>query len=189
MTTDAPIRFLIILAADEGDDSRNIEIRLARIAPPYYAFKDLPAEVALATPLGGFPGMLEDLRNISVPEDNAARRFFDDRAARDDLADTLCLDQVEPDDFDAAFCIGFSGSMWGDDSLGITNVIKSLLVARKPVALIPGRNLDLVPDGAGAGLLILGESDESTLLAAHALIAVAAEQRQLPEGAVLGDMK
>lgn len=189
MTSDAPIRFLMILAADDGDGSVHTELRIARIAPPYYAFKDLPAEVALATPLGGFPVMLEDLRNISVSKDDAARRFLDDRAARDDLADTFSLDQIELDDFDAAFCIGFSGSMWGDDNGGITHVIKSLLMARKPVALVPGRNLDLVPDGAGAGLLILGESDESTLLAAHALITVAAEQRQLRDGGVLGDME
>lgn len=78
MILDAPIRFLLILASDESDEAPNREMRVTRIAPPYYLFKDLGVEVVLATPLGGFPAMCEDLPPSS-PADDATRRFMADR--------------------------------------------------------------------------------------------------------------
>jgi len=178
MIPDAPVRFLLILASDESDVAPNRDMRVARIAPPYYLFKDLSVEVVLATPLGGFPAMCEDLPPSSAADD-ATRRFMADRGARDDLADTLSLQQIVVEDFDAAFCIGFAGSIWDGDNLGVASVIKAFLTSRKPLALVPGSDLDVAPDGAGAGLLIVGDSEESSLLAAHALIKVVQEQRRL----------
>ncbi len=172
----APIRLLIILAAAEDDDN-NGELHLARLAPPYYLFKDMLADVVLASPLGGAPLMVggpgQDPRH-----DEGTRRFVADRLARDDLADTLRLDQIVVDDFDAAFCIGFSGSIWEADNLGVASIIGTFLNEGKPVAIIPGQRLDMAPHGAGAGLLIVGDSQETPLLAAHALLEIVMERRR-----------
>ncbi len=166
-----PIRLLIVLATD-GDTG---EIRIVRIAPAYYLFRDAGAEVVLATPSGGFADLSGELRQTAHPEPSA-QRFLTDRTARDDLADTLRLDQIVTDDFDAAFCIGLSGSLWSAD--GVAATIRAFLTSGKPVAVIPGRHLDVSPEGAAAGLLILGDSETSPLLSAHALLKVVLERRK-----------
>ncbi|MDR6669555.1 transporter [Rhizobium sp. 1399] len=171
MDVQIPIRFLIILAAD-GDNS---EVRIARLAPAYYLFRDAPAEIVLATPSGGFPDLTSELRQ-SVHKEPTVGRFLTDRAARDDLADTLRLDQIVTEDFDAAFCIGLSGPLWSAE--GVAATIRAFLTSGKPVAVIPGRRLDITPEGAAAGLLILGDCEASPLLSAHALLKVVLEGRK-----------
>jgi hypothetical protein len=175
MDVQIPIRFLIILATD-GDNS---EVRIARLAPAYYLFKDAPAEVVLATPSGGFADLTSELRQTvhqSVHKEPTVGRFLTDRAARDDLADTLRLDQIVTEDFDAAFCIGLSGPLWSAE--GVAATIRAFLTSGKPVAVIPGRRLDITPEGAAAGLLILGDCEASPLLSAHALLKVVLEGRK-----------
>lgn len=46
-----------------------------------------------------------------------------------------------------------------------------------PVAIMPGKHVDITPEGAGNGLLIIGESGQSLLCAAKALMQAAAEMR------------
>ncbi|MEY9829945.1 putative intracellular protease/amidase [Sinorhizobium fredii] len=172
-----PIRLLVILSADVVGESPNDEIRIERIAPVYYMFKDVEADVVLATPTGGYAALAPDLRQFPS-EEPCVQRFLSDRDARDDLADTLSLDQIVIDDFDAAFCIGFSGSIWGADDLGVAPVIRAFLGDMKPVAIIPGRGLDIAADGAGSGLLVVGDSGQSAALAAYALLNVIELRRQ-----------
>lgn len=170
-----PIRFLIILHTDGGHKPEESEVRIARIAPAYYLFKEATADVVLATLSGGFADLTDDLRQTAHREPST-HRFLADRTARDDLADTLRLDQIIIEDFDAAFCIGFSGSLWSAN--GIAATIRAFLASGKPVSLIPGRHMDITPEGAAAGLLILGDSEASPLLAAHALLKVVLERRK-----------
>ncbi len=173
-----PIRILIILDVEDIDGISNSGVRLAQIAPPYYLFKEVPAEIVLATPSGGFPALLGQARHGSDQEP-FVQRFLSDREARDDLADTLSLDQIVADDFDAAFCIGFSGWVWKTHNLGTGPLIKTFLENGKPVAIIPCQRLDIAPEGSGAGLLIIGDSDQSPVLAAHALLKAVIERREL----------
>ncbi|NRP74481.1 hypothetical protein ILFOPFJJ_05403 [Ensifer psoraleae] len=179
MDGHAPIRFLIILAVEDSDGIFDSGVRLPQVAPPYYLFKEVPAEVALATPFGGFPAFVGQTRHGSSNQEPFVQRFLSDREARDDLADTLSLEQIVADDFDAAFCVGFSGSVWETHSRGPGPLIKTFLEDGKPVAIIPGQQLDIAPEGAGPGLLIIGDSDQSPVLAAHALVKVVVERREL----------
>ncbi|WP_234835884.1 transporter [Sinorhizobium meliloti] len=175
---DGPIRFLIIIAVEDSDGISTNGVWIQQIAPPYYLFKEVPAEVALATPSGGFQALLGQTRHGPSNREPFVQRFLSDREARDDLADTLSLEQIVADDFDAAFCIGFSGSVWGTHSRGPGPLIKTFLEDGKPVAIIPGQQLDIAPEAAGPGLLIIGDSDQSPVLAAHALVKVATERRE-----------
>lgn len=172
-----PIRLLIALA----DGRRGIlsdESLIERIAPPYYLFKDHFAEVVLATPLGGFPALSTRMRYRSH-RDQMAQRFLSDRHARDDLADTLGIDQIVIDDFDAAFCIGTSGDMLSSDKSSLAPTVRSFLNSGKPVAIVPGWALDLSSEKAMSGLVIMADGAESSVLAAHALLKVAQERRSL----------
>ncbi|MTH78372.1 transporter [Paracoccus aestuariivivens] len=177
MNEDAAIRFLVLIAESRTSNSPS-ETDLARIAAPYYAFKDSGAEVVMATLSGGPPQGVEGMRT-PAQGDAAVRRFRADRDARDDLADTVAMDAVAVEDFVAAYCVGLSGQLWAQDDHGIASVVQTFLRAAKPVALVPGRHLQIAPEGAGQGLLILGDSACSPLCAARALIDIVADLRRL----------
>ncbi|NEI68957.1 transporter [Rhizobium lusitanum] len=172
-----PIRLLIALA-DGRHGILSDESLIERIAPPYYLFKDHFAEVVLATPLGGFPALSTQMRRRSH-QDQLAQRFLSDRHARDDLADTLGIDQIVIDDFDAAFCIGTADDMQASDKGSLVPTVRSFLESGRPVALVPGWTLDLSSEKAMSGLVIMGDNAESSILAAHALLKVAQERRNL----------
>ncbi|WP_275790371.1 transporter [Pararhizobium gei] len=175
MEGSQPIRFLVILSTEEGGDVSAGAVTLGRIAPVYYLFKDGGAEVVLATVAGGHPS-LPDLRDAE-PQDGGVRRFLLDRAARDDLADTLSAGQIVHDDFDAALCLGYSGTLWGDERDDVAAILASLLGDGKPVAVISANTVSVAPHPAHDGLLIFGETGEAPVLAAHALLAIVKERR------------
>jgi putative intracellular protease/amidase len=149
----------------EGDATTTLET----VISAYYAFRDASAEVVLASPTGGYP-------RISLARDGkdefaqVMRRFREDRAARDHLADTLSLAQVCMADFDAAFCIGRPGPLWYPDAEDAARLVCKFLMAGKPVAII-ANHIESAPHGAGEGLLITGRSAGSQVMAAHALLA------------------
>jgi len=176
MNEEAATRFLIVIVEGE-DGAGNPEVGLARIAIPYYAFKNYGAEVVMATLFGGPPLAVDGLRTAH-PSDEAVLRFKGDRDAREELADTLALDQIVVEDFAAAFCVGLSGRIWSDDDQGVAALVRAFLDIGKPVALVPGRHLLVTPEGAGNGLLILGDNDDSPLCAARALINVVGDMRR-----------
>ncbi|CAN5193508.1 transporter [soil metagenome] len=166
------MRILMILVSDA--DTRHPKpppvLQFERFLEPYYLFIDAGAEIVLASLAGGDPAM----RTASGERSDATpfmRRFQADQGARDALVDTLSLEQVEPDDFDGAYCIGVSGGIWPprvDNPSGA--MVGQLLSAGKPVVVIPSQ-LDLDPAGVGAGLLIADDQAVASSRAAHALLA------------------
>jgi putative intracellular protease/amidase len=152
-------------------------VRLERAAGPYYVFRDADVEVVLASPGGGSP-LLEFTGDAST---ELMQRFRQDRLAIDEFTDTISLDQVYTDDFDAAFCVGLPGSIWRPEhrhSAGA--LISRLLDAGKPVAVMPS-GVDLAPKGAGDGLLIVGDSSKSSVPVAQALLGVIGQSQIKPE--------
>ena len=165
------ILMILISDADTGHPTPPPVLRFERFLAPYYLFLDAGAEIVLASQRGGDPAMrtASGERSDTTP---IMRRFQADQAAREALIDTLNLDQVDPLDFDGAYCIGVSGAIWPprvDNPAGA--MIGQLLASGKPVAITPSQ-LDLAPHGVGEGLLIAGEQAIASNHAAHALLAV-----------------
>jgi len=164
------VRILIILVPDgDARAGQQPTLRFERFLEPYYLFRDAGADVVLASLAGGDPAMRtatgkrRDTSSIML-------RFRQDQAARDALVDTLELTQVDPDDFDGAFCIGVAGSIWPPRVEGpVGRMIGGLLASGKPVAVVPAQ-IDLEPLGAGDGLLIVGDRAQAPVLAAKALL-------------------
>lgn len=107
------MKILIVLTshAELGDTGHKTGFWLEEFVAPYYAFVDGGATVALASPSGGQPPV--DPRSTE-PESQteATRRFEQDSDAQAQLANTLTLAQVNPDDYDAIFFAGGHGPMW-----------------------------------------------------------------------------
>jgi putative intracellular protease/amidase len=177
-TLDTAMRILMILVSDTDPDYRNGEqgAELGRFVMPYYLFQDAGIDVTLASRDGGAPWV------GPAPSHNWAslegiERFKADQAAREELSDTLCFDQIDVIDFDAAFCVGAPVAIWDvADAASSATLIARFLRQGKPVATACSI-LDLAPDGASEGLLIVSENQDSSLLAAKALLAVLNEQR------------
>jgi len=175
------MRILMILIPenDVPEGLSDPAVRLERAAGPYYVFQDADIEVVLASPEGGSP--LMEFAGVSAASTEVAQRFRQDRSALEEFSDTLSLDQVYPDDFDAAFCVGLPGSIWRPEH-GSTagTLISRLLDAGKPVAVMPS-GVDLAPKGTGEGLLIVGDGSMSSIAAARALIGAITRSQIKPE--------
>src|SRR5215468_1267626 len=87
-----------------GNSGSKTGIWLEEFSAAYYVFKDAGAEITLTSPGGGQPPI--------DPQSDGTGRFKSDRVARTALADTLGLEQVAPEDFDAVFYVGGRGAMW-----------------------------------------------------------------------------
>jgi hypothetical protein len=161
---------IIILGDQQPGVGGDSTIAFETLLSAYYVFRDADAEVVLASPTGGY------LRIAVAREDKhqsaqVMRRFRADRAARNQLTDTLCLAQVCAADFDAAYCIGTPGPLWHPGrETPASRLISSFLASGKPVAII-AKHVESAPNGAGEGLLITGDSAGTQVLAAHALLA------------------
>jgi hypothetical protein len=174
------ILMILIPESDAPGSRSDPAVRFERAAGPFYAFQDANAEVVLASPDGGSPLMA----SASQGEGATAlmQRFKQDRAAMDEFSDTLCLDQVYAEDFDAAFCVGLPGSIWRPEHRGSAGALLSrLLKAGKPVAVLPS-GLDLAPEGTGEGLLIVGDGSNAPIPAAQALMGAVRQLQIKPEG-------
>jgi hypothetical protein len=155
---------LVILSEDSAIEGHLLP--LASFASAYYVFRDASIDLVLASRMGGYLFLDHSAPNASAVE-ASIRRFQSDRAARDDLADTICFDDAHAEDFDAAMCIGTPGD---DTAPGLPDrvlfLMSSLLAFGKPVAVIP----QILAPRTGNGLLITGDSANAPLLAANALI-------------------
>jgi putative intracellular protease/amidase len=132
------MKILIVLTSHDqlGDTGRTTGFWLEELAAPYYAFADAGAQVVLASPKGG-PPPLGPKSNEPDFQTDLTRRFEADPAATAQLANTVRLDSVRQQDFDAVFYPGGHGPLWdlANDHHSIA-LIESFIAANKPVALV-----------------------------------------------------
>jgi putative intracellular protease/amidase len=132
------MKILMVLTSHDqlGDTGRKTGFWLEELAAPYYAFKDSGAEITLASPKGGQPP-LDPKSSEPDFQTDATRRFEADAEANAALAETVPLDTVSHDAFDAVFYPGGHGPLWdlAEDRNSIS-LIEDTLAAGKPVALV-----------------------------------------------------
>jgi putative intracellular protease/amidase len=132
------MKILMVLTSHDqlGDTGRKTGFWLEELAAPYYVFKDAGAEVVLASPKGGRPP-LDPKSNEPGFQTDLTRRFEADRDANAVLADTVRLDGVNPEGFDAVFYPGGHGPLWdlAEDPASV-RLIETTLRAGRPVTLV-----------------------------------------------------
>ena len=107
------MKVLMVLTShsDLGNTGKKTGFWLEEFAAPYYIFKDAGAEVVLASPAGGQPPL--DPKSDSADfQTDLTQRFKADPAAQRELANTLKLDSVRQEEFDAVFYPGGHGPLW-----------------------------------------------------------------------------
>lgn len=154
-----------------GDTGHKTGFWLEEFAAPYYVFKDAGATLTLASPAGGQPPLdpRSDEPDAQTP---ATRRFNGDDAARQNLATTLPLGQVDASQFDAVFYPGGHGPLWDlardADSIALIETFdranKPLgLVCHAPAALVAAKKADGSPLVAGRKVTGFSNSEEDAV--------------------------
>ncbi|MFM2478625.1 type 1 glutamine amidotransferase domain-containing protein [Celerinatantimonas sp. MCCC 1A17872] len=132
------MKILMVLTSHDqlGDTGKKTGFWLEEFAAPYYTFKDAGAELVLASPLGGQPPLdpksaLEDFQT------DLTHRFNQDLQAQQALANTVRLDSVHEQNFDAVFYPGGHGPLWdltnSNDSI---KLIEAFIAADKPTGFV-----------------------------------------------------
>ena len=132
------MKVLIVLTSHDelGDTGEKTGFWLEEFASPYYHLKDAGAQVTLVSPSGGQPPLDPKSQEPDFQTD-ATRRFDDDQAAQNELANTAKLAEIKVEDFDAVFYPGGHGPLWDlhNDSDSIA-LIEGFIAARKLVATV-----------------------------------------------------
>ena len=132
------VNILVVLTshADLGDTGRKTGFWLEELAAPYYVFKDAGAEIVLASPRGGRPP-LDPKSNEPGFQTDLTRRFEADSEANAVLSNTVRLDGVTHEGFDAVFYPGGHGPLWdlAEDPASV-RLIQNTFKAGKPVTLV-----------------------------------------------------
>jgi putative intracellular protease/amidase len=109
---------------------------LEEFAAPYYVFKDAGADVTIASPMGGKPP-LDPKSDEPSAQTDATRRFKQDAAAQNALANTTPLKNVSATGFDAVFYPGGHGPVWDlTENAYSIKLIEAMLAAHKTVAAV-----------------------------------------------------
>ena len=132
------MKILMVLTShdDLGDTGKKTGFWLEEFAAPWYALKDAGAEIVVASPKGGQPP-LDPKSDEPDAQTDDTRRFKDDTATQAVLANTVRLDSVSADGFDAVFYPGGHGPLWdlAEDKTSIA-LIEAFAAADKPVAAV-----------------------------------------------------
>ena len=132
------MKILIVLTSHDtlGNTGRKTGFWLEELAAPYYVFKEAGAQLTLASPKGGQPP-LDPKSNDAAFQTDETRRFEADAEAKAALANTVPLNSVSYEQYDAVFYPGGHGPLWdlAEDQHSIA-LIENTLNAGKPVALV-----------------------------------------------------
>jgi putative intracellular protease/amidase len=119
-----------------GDTGKKTGLWLEEFAAPYYLFKDVGAEITLASPKGGQPP-LDPKSDDPASQTSVIQRFKNDKEAQQALENTVKLSHIKAEDYDAVFYPGGHGPLWdlSEDRDSIA-LIEALYAAGKPVAAV-----------------------------------------------------
>jgi len=107
------MKILMVLTSHDkmGDTGHATGFWLDEFTAPYYVFRDAGADITLASPKGGQPPVDPNSEAEGALTDST-RRFAGDDEGRSALANTLPLDEVRIEDYDALFYPGGHGPLW-----------------------------------------------------------------------------
>jgi putative intracellular protease/amidase len=99
---------VVTSTAEMGDSEKTTGYELTELARAYYVFQANGFEVDVASPLGGTPPVVidaDDMREYDYA-------FLNDNVAQQKIANSLAMQDVKPDDYQAVFFVGGKGAMF-----------------------------------------------------------------------------
>ncbi|WP_026933119.1 type 1 glutamine amidotransferase domain-containing protein [Christiangramia echinicola] len=133
---DMKVLFVLTSHDELGNTGEKTGFWVEEFASPYYTLLDKGAKVTVATPKGG----KAPIDPNSDTEDNQTedtKRFHKDEAAQKVINNTVKLDEIDSNDFDAVFYPGGHGPLWdlANDETSI-KLIENFNQQEKPIAFV-----------------------------------------------------
>ncbi|GGE58401.1 putative intracellular protease/amidase [Pedobacter psychrotolerans] len=141
----------VLTSHDElGNTGKKTGFWSEELAAPYYALADKDVEIVLASTKGGQPPIDPKSEEPSFQTDNT-KRMDNDSVLLDKLKNTIPLDEVKMEDYDAVFYPGGHGPLWDlAENATSQKLIVDFYTANKPVAFVchaPGVLKDVKVNG------------------------------------------
>ncbi|VXC25639.1 type 1 glutamine amidotransferase domain-containing protein [Maribacter litoralis] len=132
------MKILFVLTSHDqlGDTGKKTGFWVEEFAAPYYALLDKGATITVATPKGG-QAPIDPSSDTEDAQTKDTKRFKEDKAAQDVIANTKVLSDLDASDFDAVFYPGGHGPLW-DLANDVTSVklIEAFNEQEKPIAFV-----------------------------------------------------
>ena len=132
------MKILFVLTSHDklGDTGKKTGFWVEEFANPYYTLLDKGAVITIATPKGG-AAPIDPSSDSPDAATEDTERFNNDAEAKERIANTKVLADMNPDDFDAVFYPGGHGPLWdlANDQTSIA-LIEKFNSQEKPVAFV-----------------------------------------------------
>lgn len=132
------MKILFVLTSHDqlGDTGKKTGFWVEEFASPYYTLLDKGASITIATPKGG-AAPIDPTSDAPDAATDATKRFDKDAEAKEKIANTKILSEINADDFDAVFYPGGHGPLWDlvDDATSIA-LIEKFNNQKKTIAFV-----------------------------------------------------
>ncbi|PKA81991.1 putative intracellular protease/amidase [Ulvibacter sp. MAR_2010_11] len=132
------MKILFVLTSHDklGDTGKKTGFWVEEFANPYYTLLDKGATITIATPKGG-AAPIDPSSDSPDAATEYTERFDKDAEAKERIANTKVLADMNPDDFDAVFYPGGHGPLWdlSNDKTSIA-LIEKFNSQEKPIAFV-----------------------------------------------------
>ena len=132
------MKILFVLTSHDqlGDTGKKTGFWVEEFAAPYYALLDKGAEITVATPKGG-QAPIDPSSDTEDAQTKDTKRFKEDKEAKEIIANTKVLADVNANDFDAIFYPGGHGPLWDlANDLTSVKLIETFNEQEKPIAFV-----------------------------------------------------
>jgi len=135
--TDQKKVLFVLTSHDQlGDTGEKTGFWLEEFAAPYYNLLDKGVKITVASPKGG-KAPIDPRSKSESSQTDATNRFNKDKAAQEIVNNTVKLQDVKAEDFDAVFYPGGHGPLWdlAENKTSIA-LIESFNKQNKPMAFV-----------------------------------------------------
>tara|TARA_R110000868_G_scaffold4211_7_gene26513 strand:+ start:44852 stop:45529 length:678 start_codon:yes stop_codon:yes gene_type:complete len=132
------MNILFVLTSHDklGNTGKKTGFWVEEFANPYYTLLDKGANITITTPNGG-AAPIDPSSDTPDAATEATKRYNNDAAAKERIANTKKLADMNPADFDAVFYPGGHGPLWdlANDKTSIA-LIETFNKQKKPIAFV-----------------------------------------------------
>jgi len=130
------ILFVLTSHSALGNTGKKTGFWIEEFATPYYVLADAGAIITIASPKGGQPP-IDPSSELAAAQTPTTARFHKDEVLLAKVADTVKLDTVKQEDYDAIFYPGGHGPLWdlATDKNSIA-LIEAFYNHQKPVVFV-----------------------------------------------------
>lgn len=132
------MKVLFVLTSHDklGDTGEKTGFWIEEFAAPYYNLRDKGVDVTVATPQGGKAPIDPNSEGPDAQTEDT-KRFYKDTEAQKVIDNTLKLETLKAEEFDALFYPGGHGPLWdlAEDKTSIA-LIESFNKQKKPIAFV-----------------------------------------------------